>query len=197
MSKPRQVFFLFLLCVNNASWGLLKVYKRNNENLKSLDHNKLLGRWYLLMDNRNSTVRDNTFGDFELERGGKLLNHLYRYFPNTEECRTTSLMFQPLSSDPSPDHAVEFEVIRMSTNEVLGKQKILYINDDPETGFIIMHQESNQMDTYLVVTRSKNSSGQQHIINNALENLNLDPNELRHKSTNYGCETNSERGFEF
>lgn len=49
-----------------------------------------------------------------------------------------------------------------------------------------MHQESNQMDTYLVVTRSKNSSGQQHIINNALENLNLDPNELRHKLTNYG-----------
>lgn len=37
-------------------------------------------------------------------------------FRNTEECRTTSLMFQPLSSDPSPEHAVELEVIRMSTN---------------------------------------------------------------------------------
>lgn len=37
-------------------------------------------------------------------------------FRNTEECRTTSLMFQPLSSDPSSEHAVEFEVIRMSTN---------------------------------------------------------------------------------
>lgn len=60
-----------------------------------------------------------------------------------------------------------------------------------------MHQESNQMDTYLVVTRSKNSSGQQHIINNALENLNLDPNELRHKSTNYGMVRFTSLNFKF
>nr|XP_034311600.1 uncharacterized protein LOC105334187 [Crassostrea gigas] len=196
MRKQRQVFFL-ILCVINASWGLLRVYKRSNENLSSLDHSKLFGRWYLFMDNRNSTVRDNTFGDFELTGDGKLLNHLYRYFPNTQECRSTSLLFQPLSSDPSPEHAVEFEVIRMSNKEVLGTQTYLYINDDKERGFVIMHQESNQMNTYLVVTRSKTPSGQQQAINNALINLNLDQNELRVKSTDYGCETNTERGFEF
>uniref|UniRef100_A0A8W8MV47 Uncharacterized protein n=1 Tax=Magallana gigas TaxID=29159 RepID=A0A8W8MV47_MAGGI len=116
---------------------------------------------------------------------------------NTQECRSTSLLFQPLSSDPSPEHAVEFEVIRMSNKEVLGTQTYLYINDDKERGFVIMHQESNQMNTYLVVTRSKTPSGQQQAINNALINLNLDQNELRVKSTDYGCETNTERGFEF
>lgn len=38
--------------------------------------------------------------------------HLHR---DIEDCRTTSFMLQPLSSDPSPEVAVEFELIRMST----------------------------------------------------------------------------------
>lgn len=49
-----------------------------------------------------------------------------------------------------------------------------------------MYQESNQMNTYLVATRSKTLSGQQQAINNALINLNLDQNELKVKSTDYG-----------
>uniref|UniRef100_A0A8W8MVX0 Uncharacterized protein n=1 Tax=Magallana gigas TaxID=29159 RepID=A0A8W8MVX0_MAGGI len=83
-------------------------------------------------------------------------------------------------------------------DDVLWKQKILYINDDPGTGFLIMHQKSNQMNTYLVVTRSKTLSCQQQAINTTLINLNLDQNELRVKSTNYGCEKNEgETVFEF
>lgn len=180
-----------LLCYINISPG------KNNGNYTSLDHNKLSGRWYLFMDNRSSTVRDNTYGDFEVESNGKLLNTLYRYFPDLQECRTTSLLFNPISSDSSPEMAVEFEVIRRSTNDVLGTQKILYIDDDSTRGFVIMHQESNQMDTYLVVTRSKNPSDQRIAINIALLDLNLNPEIFSEKSTNYGCETMTEQGFDF
>lgn len=72
------------------------------------------------------------------------------------------------------------------SDDVLWKQKILYINDDPGTDFLIMHQKSNQTNIYLVVTRSKTPSGQHQAINTTLINLNRDQNELRVKSTNYG-----------
>lgn len=42
------------------------------------------------------------------------------------------------------------------------------------------------MDTYLVVTRSKNPSDQRIAINIALLDLNLNPEILSEKSTNYG-----------
>lgn len=191
MGLSKFLFIFLLFASDNKSLG------RSNGKLSSLDRNKLLGRWYLIMDNRSSSVRDNTYGDFELASDGKLLNNLYRYFPDLEECRTTSLLFRPLSSDPLPEMAVEFEVVRRSTNEVLGTQQILYIDDDPANGFVIMHQESNLMDTYLVVTRSKNPSDTRPAIHTALQNLNLNLGTFFEKSTNYGCETKKEQGFEF
>eukprot|EP00105_Crassostrea_gigas_P017901 XP_011435851.1 PREDICTED: uncharacterized protein LOC105334186 [Crassostrea gigas] len=191
MGVPKLMFVFLVLCYIDKS------LERNTGKHTGLDHKKLSGRWYLFMDNRSSTVRDNTFGDFEVESDGKLLNTLYRYFPDLQECRTTSLMFQPIRSDSSPEMAVEFEVIRRSTNDVLGTQKMLYIDDDSANGFVIMHQESNLMDTYLVVTRSKNPSDQRPAIDAALIDLNLNPEIFYEKSANYGCETMTEQGFVF
>uniref|UniRef100_K1Q521 Uncharacterized protein n=1 Tax=Magallana gigas TaxID=29159 RepID=K1Q521_MAGGI len=48
-----------------------------------------------------------------------------------------------------------------------------------------MHQESNLMDTYLVVTRSKNPSDQRPAIDAALIDLNLNPEIFYEKSANY------------
>lgn len=63
---------------------------------------------------------------------------------------------------------------------------MLYIDDDSANGFVIMHQESNLMDTYLVVTRSKNPSDQRPAIDAALIDLNLNPEIFYEKSANYG-----------
>lgn len=41
-------------------------------------------------------------------------------YSDLQECRTTSLLFNPISSDSSPEMAVEFEVIRRSTNGEAG-----------------------------------------------------------------------------
>ncbi|XP_056017473.1 uncharacterized protein LOC125669177 [Ostrea edulis] len=141
------------------------------------------GRWYLYMDTRNTDVRDNTFGDFDVLGNGKLVNNLYRWFPDLEECRTTALSFNPVSSDP--ETAVKFKVTRMSTKEELGTQTFLYINDHPTEGFVIMHQET-QLDTYLITTRQRDPSNLDDEIKAALLELKLDPQNFRVKSTNYG-----------
>lgn len=159
---------------------------------------QLSGRWYLFMDTRNNIIRDNTYGDFEIASNGKLMISLYRYFPDLEDCRTTSFMLQPLSSDPSPEVAVEFDLIRMSTKEKHGKQVILFIDNHPETGFAIMHLKT-RIDAYLVVTRSKNPSNKSAVIASieaALCDLGLDVKDFATKSTNYGCETKTEHGFQ-
>ncbi|XP_062597669.1 uncharacterized protein LOC134259086 [Saccostrea cucullata] len=114
---------------------------------------------------------------------------------NLEECRTTALKFVPLDLDLSPTEAVKFEVIRMSTKEKLGTHTILYVNDDPVNGFAIMHQQTH-IDTYLITTRTKNPKNLDDKISAALSGLNLDSQSFKKKSTNYGCETKTEKGFE-
>ncbi|XP_048762334.2 uncharacterized protein LOC125670931 [Ostrea edulis] len=145
------------------------------------------------MDTRDTDVRDNTFGDFDVLGNGKLVNNLYRWFPDLEECRTTALSFDPISSDP--ETVVKFRVTRRSTNETLGMQTFLYIDDHPTEGFLIMHQETH-METYLITTRQRDPSNLDDDIEAALLELDLDPQNFRVKSTNYGCERNREHGLE-
>ncbi|XP_062592628.1 uncharacterized protein LOC134254082, partial [Saccostrea cucullata] len=179
--------FLFSLCQETSSSQISGSYKRSESlNPQRLDHgkcNQLKGRWYLLMDTRSADVRDNTYGDFEVLHNGSLVNTLYRWFPNSKECRTTALMFVPLDSDLFPTEAVKFEVIRMSTKEKLGTQTILYVNDDPVNGFVIMHQQTH-IDTYLITTRIKGPKNLDDKIRAALSGLNLNSQSIKKKSTN-------------
>lgn len=41
MLKPSHLFLFLFFCINNTSFGFSKIYKRNNENPTSLDHNKV------------------------------------------------------------------------------------------------------------------------------------------------------------
>ncbi|XP_061181067.1 uncharacterized protein LOC133189684 [Saccostrea echinata] len=140
---------------------------------------------YLFMDTRNTDLRDNTFGDFEVLGDGRLVNTLYRWFPDLEECRITALKFDPLNSNSPQSETVTFEVTRMSTKERLGTQTILYMNDHPGKGFVIMHQETH-IDTYLITTRQRNPLDLEVDIEATLLALNLDPKIFRIKSSNYG-----------
>lgn len=69
---------------------------------------------------------------------------------------------------------------------VLGTQKIVYLNDDPADGFVIIHQNTMGEEAYLVATRTKNPSGQLTTIETALLKLNLDPKKFTKKPTNFG-----------
>lgn len=69
---------------------------------------------------------------------------------------------------------------------VLGTQKIVYLNDDPADGFVIIHQNTMGEETYLVATRTKNPSDQLTTIETALLKLNLDPKKFTKKPTNFG-----------
>ncbi|XP_052689313.1 uncharacterized protein LOC128167564 [Crassostrea angulata] len=189
MLKPSHLFLFLFFCINNTSFGFSKIYKRNNENPTSLDHNKLTGRWYLYMDTRGEKGKGNTYGDIEIRSNGDLLDTLYEYNPDNEECKSYDIILRPLSSDPSPESAVEFEIIVPSTTFVLGTQKIVYLNDDPADGFVIIHQNTMGEETYLVATRTKNPSDQLTTIETALLKLSLDPKKFTKKPTNFGCET--------
>lgn len=69
---------------------------------------------------------------------------------------------------------------------VLGTQKIVYLNDDPADGFVIIHQNTMGEETYLVATRTKNPSDQLTTIETALLKLSLDPKKFTKKPTNFG-----------
>lgn len=192
LGQSNLVLFL-LFSFHDRSLGFSKIYKRNNENPTSLDHNKLTGRWYLYMDTRGEKGRGNTYGDIEIRSNGELLDTLYEYHPDREECESDDIMLRPLSSDPSPGSAVEFEIIVPSTTFVLGTQKIVYLNDDPVDGFVIIHQNTIGTEAYIVATRSKNPSDQLAAIETALLKLGLDPKKFIKIPTNFGCETKTKR----
>ncbi|XP_062616326.1 uncharacterized protein LOC134278026, partial [Saccostrea cucullata] len=186
----KRFALIFALCQGTLSSQISGSYKKSESlNPQCLDHGKFKGRWYLFMDTRSANVRDNTYGDHEVLDDGSVLITLYRWFPSLEECRTTAQKFVPLDSDLS----VKFEVIRMSTKEKLGTHTILYVNDDPVNGFAIMHQQTH-IDTYLITTRTKNPKNLDDKISAALSGLNLDSQSFKKKSTNYGCETKTEKG---
>lgn len=42
-------------------------------------------------------------------------NNFVYYFRDNEECKSYDIILRPLSSDPSPESAVEFEIIVPST----------------------------------------------------------------------------------
>nr|XP_022313551.1 uncharacterized protein LOC111118395 [Crassostrea virginica] len=185
-----------LLCISSLMQEVSSYRNREKRQEKAgLEQKKLSGRWYLYMDNRSAAIRDNTYGDFETMSDGRLINTIYRYFPDLEECRITSLMFTPITSDNFRKEAMMFEVTRMSTNENLGTQTVLFIDDHPTEGFAIMHQKTH-MDTYLVTTRARDPSKQRVAIEIALTELSLDLKDMRVKSASYGCEWKQERGIE-
>lgn len=42
-------------------------------------------------------------------------NFVYYFFRDNEECKSYDIILRPLSSDPSPESAVEFKIIVPST----------------------------------------------------------------------------------
>lgn len=69
---------------------------------------------------------------------------------------------------------------------MLGTQKIVYLNDDPVDGFVIIHQNTIGPEAYIVATRSKNPSDQLAAIETALLKLGLDPKKFIKIPTNFG-----------
>ncbi|XP_056019875.1 uncharacterized protein LOC130046544 [Ostrea edulis] len=161
---------------------------------ESLDHSKLTGQWYKWMDTINSPSHS-TYLDSVLLCNGTLIKTLHQWFPDSRECRITTVIHNPVISNSSGAMtSVQFQVSRMSTNETLGMMTVLYLCEDPMEGILIMlRQKLSGELAYLVYTRKKDPIPLYHGVRTALLALSLDPKDFNLKSRNYGCEQNGKQ----
>ncbi|XP_048770808.2 uncharacterized protein LOC125676960 [Ostrea edulis] len=190
-----KVYLLVVLirCSETSSSSDFGIFKEEYLNPKSVDHRKLSGRWYEHMDTLNNTLRDDTFVDYVVLCDGRIrsVQILNRWISSLEECRTTAVAFQPEKSD-SPDGFI----MRMSTNETLGKVTIKYLDLHPTEGFVVIHRHTHHLpDSYLISTRRRDPRNLDEVIKQALLALHLDIGNFFVKSKDFGCERREENGI--
>ncbi|XP_048764905.2 uncharacterized protein LOC125672727 [Ostrea edulis] len=188
-----KVYLLvFLIQCSEASSSLDHgIFKEEYLNPKSVDHTKSSGRWYAHMDTLNNTLRGNTFADVVAPCDQeKVVEIMYRWISSLEECRTTAISFQLKKPD-----APEGVVTRMSTHEMLGKMRVLYLDPHPTQGFSVVRRETHLPDSYFISTRQRDPRNLDNAIKEVLQALRLDIGYFYVKSKDFGCERREEKGI--
>ncbi|XP_056006918.1 uncharacterized protein LOC130050707 [Ostrea edulis] len=145
------------------------------------------------MDTLDNAIRDNSYGDIVVlcDATISLVEVMNRWIPSLEECRTTAIRIQP-DSPKSPGGVV----IRMSTNETLGRFTVRYYDPHPTQGIALVHQQTHLTnDGYHIMARQKDPRDLDDVIKQVLSALNMKIRDFYVKSKDFGCERKAEKGI--
>ncbi|XP_048765233.2 uncharacterized protein LOC125673025 [Ostrea edulis] len=184
---------VFLIRCSESSSSLNAViFNEEYMDHKSLDHKTLSGRWYEHLDTLNNTSRDNTYADVMVlcDETISLVYVASRWIPALEECRSAAIRIHPDSAD-SP----EGTVIRISTNETQGKFKTRYYDPHPTMGFVLVYHHTQLGDGYHIMTRQRDPSDLDDVIEQVLSALQMNIRDFYVKSKDFGCERKEEKGI--
>ncbi|XP_048764903.1 uncharacterized protein LOC125672725 [Ostrea edulis] len=189
-----KVYLLVFLirCSETSSSSDFGIFKEEYLNPNSVDYRKASGRWYEHMDTLNNTIRDNTFADMYVVCGErvKVVQIIHRWISSVEECRTKAIVFNPKTS-----HSPEGVLIRISTNDTVGKTTVLYFDPHPTEGILVMHRQTHLPDSYFIICRQRDPRDVDEVIKQVLRSLRLDIGDFFKKSKDFGCERREENGI--